>query len=61
MLTMDAWGALWMSIGAILLTAAILQYYRVKINCITGDMLGATIEVTESGLFLLLAAYGRFL
>lgn len=61
MLMMDAWGALWMSIGAILLTAAILLYYRIKINCITGDMLGAMIEVTESGLFLLMAAYGRFL
>jgi len=56
-----AWGFIWVGIGSIVLTACILIYYRIKINCITGDMLGAMIEVTESGLFLLLAASNRFL
>ena len=60
-LAMDAWAAVWIGIGLASLTAALLLYYRIKINCITGDMLGAMIEVTESGLFLLLAASGRFL
>ncbi len=61
MLSTDAWGAVWIGIGVASLTATLLLYYRIKINCITGDMLGAMIEVTESGLFLLLAASGRFL
>jgi adenosylcobinamide-GDP ribazoletransferase len=55
------WGFIWVSIGIVCLTASILIYYRIKINCITGDMLGAMIEITESGLFLLLAASNRLL
>lgn len=31
---------------------AVLTYYRSKMGCITGDMLGALIEVTEAGLLL---------
>jgi len=31
---------------------SILLYYKRKIGCITGDMLGAMVEVTEAGLFL---------
>jgi adenosylcobinamide-GDP ribazoletransferase len=34
----------------------ILGWYRKKIRCITGDMLGAMIEVTEAALFLIAAA-----
>jgi adenosylcobinamide-GDP ribazoletransferase len=30
----------------------VLSYYRRKMGCITGDMLGALIEVTEAGLLL---------
>ena len=33
----------------------ILGWYRKKIRCITGDMLGAMIEVTEAALFLVAA------
>jgi adenosylcobinamide-GDP ribazoletransferase len=33
----------------------LLTYYRRKIGCITGDMLGAMTELTESGLFLFMA------
>jgi adenosylcobinamide-GDP ribazoletransferase len=36
--------------------AAILGYYRSRMGCITGDMLGAMTEVMESTLFLLVAA-----
>jgi adenosylcobinamide-GDP ribazoletransferase len=61
MLATDAWMAVGMVIATALLAAALLLYYRIKINCITGDMLGAMIEVTESGLFLMLAAFGRIL
>jgi adenosylcobinamide-GDP ribazoletransferase len=34
------------------LVASILLFYRRRIQCITGDMLGALIEVTETGLLL---------
>ena len=43
-------------VGFVALTAGVLIYYRLKINCITGDMLGALIEITEAGLFLILSA-----
>jgi adenosylcobinamide-GDP ribazoletransferase len=33
-----------------------IYYYRRKINCITGDMLGGMIEIQEAGLFLIMAA-----
>lgn len=33
----------------------ILFFYKKQINCITGDMLGAMIEITESALFLFAA------
>jgi adenosylcobinamide-GDP ribazoletransferase len=42
--------------GSAGLLFATIFYYRSKIDCITGDMLGAMIEVQEAGLFLLLAA-----
>lgn len=50
--------ALVLNVGFAALTTAILLYYRHKINCITGDMLGAMTETTEAGLFLLLSAGG---
>jgi adenosylcobinamide-GDP ribazoletransferase len=33
-------------------TGVILWFYKRKLNCITGDMLGAMTEVTEAVLFL---------
>jgi adenosylcobinamide-GDP ribazoletransferase len=36
--------------------AAILGYYRNRMGCITGDMLGAMTEVMEASLFLVIAA-----
>ena len=41
------------------LTFGIIIYYKRKINCITGDMLGAMVEGIEAGLFLLLSIGGR--
>lgn len=37
------------------LTTAVLFYYKHKIGCITGDMLGALVEILEAGLFLIAA------
>ncbi len=44
--------ALAVNAGYLLLLGAILLYYRRKLGCITGDMLGALIEILETGLLL---------
>lgn len=44
--------------GFIIITGIILYYYKQRMGCITGDMLGAMVELTESSLFLLVAAEG---
>jgi adenosylcobinamide-GDP ribazoletransferase len=44
------------NLGFAAIVAATIAYYRRKMNCITGDMLGAMIEITEAGLFLLVSA-----
>jgi adenosylcobinamide-GDP ribazoletransferase len=53
---LSGWQALWILSGFAALVLLVLLYYRRKINCITGDMLGALIEIQEAGLFLLLSA-----
>lgn len=55
-LLFTGWGIVWIALGYTGLVAVVLAYYRNKINCITGDMLGALVEITEAGLFLILAA-----
>ena len=40
----------------IVITSGLILFYKKKINCITGDMLGAMIEINEAGLFLFVAA-----
>jgi len=40
------------------ITAVIIWYYKRRIGCITGDMLGAMTEITEAGLFLLASIGG---
>ncbi|MBW1716403.1 MAG: adenosylcobinamide-GDP ribazoletransferase [Deltaproteobacteria bacterium] len=52
--------SLWMGLDALLLnglflvmTVLILSYYKWRMDCITGDMLGAMAEIEEAGLFLL--------
>lgn len=52
----SGWQALWALTGFTILLFSELIYYRFKINCVTGDMLGAMIEIHEAGLFLLLSA-----
>ena len=49
------WGALFLNLFFGGLVAAFMAYYRRKIGCVTGDMLGAMAEVTEGALFLLMA------
>lgn len=46
---------LWLNILFIALTALILTYYKKRIGCITGDMLGAMTETIEAMLFLVIS------
>ena len=46
------WKGLWLNISFAFISALIILYYRKRMGCITGDMLGAITEVTESLLFL---------
>ena len=49
------WRGIWLNSIFLIITAAILWYYKKRINCITGDMLGAMTEGTEAVLFLLVS------
>jgi adenosylcobinamide-GDP ribazoletransferase len=49
------WKSLWLNLLFVVSTAVILMYYKKRMGCITGDMLGAMTEVTESILFLLVS------
>ena len=55
---LTGWRAIMLNAGFVLITAAILLYYKKRVECITGDMLGAMSEVTEAGLFLLVSIGG---
>ncbi len=50
------WRGIWLNLVFAGALAAMLRYYRNRMGCITGDMLGAMTEVMESALFLLMAA-----
>jgi adenosylcobinamide-GDP ribazoletransferase len=50
--------AIRLNLGFAAATAAVLLFYRRRIGIVTGDMLGAMVEVTEAALFLLLCAGG---
>jgi adenosylcobinamide-GDP ribazoletransferase len=50
--------AAWLNLAFLVMVAAILEYYRRRLGCITGDMLGALTEATEAGLFLLASMGG---
>jgi adenosylcobinamide-GDP ribazoletransferase len=43
---------LWLIVCFFLINTAILSYYKHRMDCITGDMLGAMGEVNEALLFL---------
>jgi adenosylcobinamide-GDP ribazoletransferase len=53
------WQALWLNIGFGAIIAVIIWYYKRRIGCITGDMLGAMTEITEAGLFLMASIGGK--
>ena len=46
------WKGIWLNFVFALLTMTIIIYYKKRMGCITGDMLGAMTEITESLLFL---------
>jgi adenosylcobinamide-GDP ribazoletransferase len=50
--------ALRLNAGFLLLAAGIIAYYKRRLGCVTGDMLGAMTESTEAGLFLIAAMGG---
>jgi adenosylcobinamide-GDP ribazoletransferase len=53
------WEAIWLNLGFIVMIVSILVYYKKRIGCITGDMLGAITEITEAALFLLISIGGK--
>lgn len=50
--------ALRLNVGFVLLTAGVIAYYKRRLGCVTGDMLGAMTEATEAGLFLIASMGG---
>jgi len=52
------WPALRLNLSFVALTAVLIWYYKHRLGCITGDMLGAMAEILESGLFLLVSMGG---
>jgi adenosylcobinamide-GDP ribazoletransferase len=44
---------LWLNGSFAIMTGLILFYYRWRMGCITGDMLGAMVELEEAGLLLI--------
>ena len=53
------WDALKINVGFVIIVSATLAWYRRKLGTVTGDMLGALIEVTEAGLLVIAAAQWR--
>jgi adenosylcobinamide-GDP ribazoletransferase len=49
------WKGIWLNLIFAVLTIIIIFYYKKRMGCITGDMLGAMTEVTEALLFLLVS------
>jgi adenosylcobinamide-GDP ribazoletransferase len=49
------WTAFWLNLSFVTLTILLIWYYKRRVGCITGDMLGAMAEILESGLFLLVS------
>jgi len=47
---------LWLGLAFVVLTGVILYYYKKRLGCITGDMLGAMTEGMEAVLFLFASA-----
>jgi adenosylcobinamide-GDP ribazoletransferase len=47
--------AIGLNLGFAIIIALILLFYNKRMGCITGDMLGAMVEITEAGLFLIMS------
>ncbi len=43
------------------MVAGVIFFYKRLMNCVTGDMLGAMVEVTEAVLFLSMAIGGNII
>lgn len=52
------WAFIWLNLAFIGLTLILVCYFKRRVGCITGDMLGAMAEILESGLFLLISIGG---
>lgn len=52
------WKAVWLNVMFAVIVGFILLFYRKRMGCITGDMLGAMTEATEAGLFLIASIGG---
>ncbi len=52
------WKAIWLNFCFAATTAGLIRYYRRRMDCITGDMLGAMTEITEAILFLMVSIGG---
>ena len=52
------WQAIWLIFCFAGMTAGLICYYKKRLGCITGDMLGAMTEIVEAGLFLLVSIGG---
>ena len=50
--------ALWVNLAFAIIIGSILFFYKKRMGCITGDMLGAMTELTEAGLFLMASIEG---
>ncbi len=53
------WTLLLLVCGFAAVLMSVLMFYRRRMGCVTGDMLGAIIELMEAALFLLLAAHWK--
>ena len=47
--------AIWLNLAFAIIIGMILLFYKKRMGCITGDMLGAMVEITEAGLFLMIS------
>jgi adenosylcobinamide-GDP ribazoletransferase len=47
--------SIWLNLAFAIIIVLILFFYKKRMGCITGDMLGAMVEVTEAGLFLMIS------
>ncbi|NNL77172.1 MAG: adenosylcobinamide-GDP ribazoletransferase [Desulfobacterales bacterium] len=47
--------AIWLNLAFAIIIGTILLFYKKRMGCITGDMLGAMVEITEAGLLLMIS------